>query len=296
MAVDVEVPRRLFTVEEYHRMAEAGILDADERVELIEGEVIRMAPVGPRHSGCVINVNRLFVTRLDDRAVVSPQNPVLIRPRSEPQPDLVLLRPRAVSYSRELPASQDVLLAVDTGLGTERPLPNGSTTDLAAGLAASLAAAVLHDGDSLRLLAPGWTEWKAVAERGGEALPGILETLARVQADSPVTLPAALRQVASGKQQRQPQQQGQRLARHATGQHQPERGQQRQRQREPVRFRQPGHGERAVGDAREHGPQRIEAPCRRLPREIAETRMQAVGQHAEQGQRDHHQAPPRHRR
>lgn len=44
MAVDVEVPRRLFTVEEYHRMAEAGILDADERVELIEGEVIRMAP------------------------------------------------------------------------------------------------------------------------------------------------------------------------------------------------------------------------------------------------------------
>ena len=120
MAVDVEVPRRLFTVEEYHRMAEAGILDADERVELIEGEVIRMAPVGPRHSGCVINVNRLFVTRLGDRAVVSPQNPVLIRPRSEPQPDLVLLRPRAVSYSRELPGSQDVLLAVEVADTTVR--------------------------------------------------------------------------------------------------------------------------------------------------------------------------------
>ena len=125
MAVDVEVPRRLFTVEEYHRMAEAGILDADERVELIEGEVIRMAPVGPRHSGCVINVNRLFVTRLGDRAVVSPQNPVVIRPRSEPQPDLVLLRPRAVSYSRELPASQDVLLAVE--VATRRSASIGSS-------------------------------------------------------------------------------------------------------------------------------------------------------------------------
>jgi Uma2 family endonuclease len=113
MAVDVELPRRLFTVEEYHRMAEAGILGADERVELIEGEIVQMAPIGPRHAGCVINVNRLFFARLGDRVVISPQNPVVIRPRSEPQPDLVLLRQRAVSYSRELPASHDVLLAVE---------------------------------------------------------------------------------------------------------------------------------------------------------------------------------------
>ncbi len=69
--------------------------------------------VGPRHVGCVINATRLFITRLGDRAVVSPQNPVVIPPRSEPQPDLLLLRPRAVSYSRELPTSQDVLLAVE---------------------------------------------------------------------------------------------------------------------------------------------------------------------------------------
>ena len=100
MAVEVELPRRLFTVEEYHRMAEAGILGEDERVELIEGEIVQMAPIGPPHFGCVINATRLFITRLGDRAVVSPQNPVVIRPRSEPQPDLVLLRPRAVSYSR----------------------------------------------------------------------------------------------------------------------------------------------------------------------------------------------------
>jgi Uma2 family endonuclease len=120
MAVEVEVPRRLFTVEEYHRMAEAGILGEDERVELIEGEIIQMAPIGPQHAGSVININRLFVTRLGDRAVVSPQNPVVIRPRSEPQPDLVLLRPRAVSYSRGLPASQDVLLVVEVADTTVR--------------------------------------------------------------------------------------------------------------------------------------------------------------------------------
>jgi Uma2 family endonuclease len=120
MAVEVELPRRLFTVEEYHRMADAGILGEDERVELIEGDIIQRAPIGPRHAGCVINTTRLFITRLGDRAVVSPQNPMVIRPRSEPQPDLLLLRPRAVSYSRELPASQDVLLAVEVADTTVR--------------------------------------------------------------------------------------------------------------------------------------------------------------------------------
>jgi Uma2 family endonuclease len=120
MAVEVELTRRLFTVDEYHRMAEAGILGEDERVELIEGEIVQMAPIGPRHAGCVINATRLFITRLGDRAVVSPQNPVVIRPRSEPQPDLVLLRRRTVSYSRELPSSQDVLLAVEVADTTVR--------------------------------------------------------------------------------------------------------------------------------------------------------------------------------
>jgi Uma2 family endonuclease len=120
MAVDVERPRRLFTVEEYHRMGEAGILGEDERVELIEGEIVQMAPIGTRHLGCVINANRLFITRLGDRAVVSPQNPVVILPRSEPQPDLLLLRPLDVSYSRERPASQHVLLAVEVADTTVR--------------------------------------------------------------------------------------------------------------------------------------------------------------------------------
>jgi Uma2 family endonuclease len=68
----------------------------------------------------VINATRLFITRLGDRAVVSPQNPVVIRPRSEPQPDLLLLRPRAVSYSRAHPTPEDVLLAVEVAEATAR--------------------------------------------------------------------------------------------------------------------------------------------------------------------------------
>ena len=120
MAVEVEIPRRLFTVEEYHRMAEVGIFHPGERVELIEGEIVQMSPIGPRHAGCVINATRLFITRLGDRAVVSPQNPVVIQPRSEPQPDLLLLRPRAISYSREHPIPEDVLLAVEVADTTVR--------------------------------------------------------------------------------------------------------------------------------------------------------------------------------
>ena len=116
----VELRRRRFTVDEYERMAETGILDEDERVELIEGEIVQMAPIGPPHFGCVINVNRMLLTRLGDRAVVSPQNPVVIRPRSEPQPDLALLRPRAISYSQALPTPEDVLLVVEVADTTVR--------------------------------------------------------------------------------------------------------------------------------------------------------------------------------
>lgn len=120
MALEIDAARRLFTVEEFHRMADAGILGEDERIELIDGEIVEMALIGTRHIGCVINATRMVITRLGERAVVSPQNPVVIRPRSEPQPDLVLLRPQAVSYSHERPASEHVLLAVEVADTTVR--------------------------------------------------------------------------------------------------------------------------------------------------------------------------------
>ena len=78
--------RRRFTLDEYHRMGESGILGEDDRVELIEGEIIEMSPIGSRHAAIVARIHHLFSTRLGDRAVVWSQNPLLLArrlPRSD---------------------------------------------------------------------------------------------------------------------------------------------------------------------------------------------------------------------
>ena len=104
---------RKFTVAEYYRMAEVGILRPDERVELIEGEIILMPPIGPRHAGDVIRSIRLF-SRLDDaRFVIQIQNPLHLAEQSEPEPDVMLLRPRADDYTASHPTPADVLLVIE---------------------------------------------------------------------------------------------------------------------------------------------------------------------------------------
>jgi Uma2 family endonuclease len=70
----VETTKKLFTVRDYHRMSEVGIFGPEERVELIEGEILEMSPIGHRHMICVNRANRLFITRFADRAIVSVQN------------------------------------------------------------------------------------------------------------------------------------------------------------------------------------------------------------------------------
>ena len=110
----VELKRRLFTVEEFQRMAEAGILDEDERVELIEGEIVEMTPIGPPHASVVARINALFAARLGARVIVWPQNPFVLRPQtSQFQPDLALLRPRADFYSSRHPEPADALLVIE---------------------------------------------------------------------------------------------------------------------------------------------------------------------------------------
>lgn len=120
----IRVPnRRRFTAREYQRMGETGILHEDDRVELIEGEIIEMAPIGNRHFACVNRLTRLFVQRVGDSAVVHVQNPVRLSDLSEPQPDLSLLRPREDFYAGKHPAPEDVLLLVevaDTSLAYDR--------------------------------------------------------------------------------------------------------------------------------------------------------------------------------
>lgn len=74
--VETPVKRRRFTVHEYHRMGEVGILHEDDRIELIEGELIEMASIGARHFTCVNTLTRLLVRGVGDEAIVSVQNPV----------------------------------------------------------------------------------------------------------------------------------------------------------------------------------------------------------------------------
>ena len=113
--MSVALQQRLFTVDEYHRMGEAGIFSEDDRVELIEGAIVAMTPVGPPHAGNVNRLTQLFVLRLGNKAVVAVQNPVRLDRFSEPQPDLAVLRPRDDFFSQSQPGPEDVFWIVETG-------------------------------------------------------------------------------------------------------------------------------------------------------------------------------------
>jgi Uma2 family endonuclease len=121
MSATLDYPQKHpISAEEYLRMGEAGIFAPEARLELIEGEIVEMAPIHPPHAGLVNKLNRLLVHRAAERAVVAVQNPMIISDRSVPRPDLALLRPRADDYSRSHPRVSDVFLVIevaDTTLG-----------------------------------------------------------------------------------------------------------------------------------------------------------------------------------
>jgi Uma2 family endonuclease len=121
--METEAIKKLFTADEYHRMCEVGILDPEARLELIEGEIIEMSPPGTRHMACVNRATALFVVRLAGRAMVSVQNPLLLSKYTEPQPDLVIARPRTDFYADKRLSSEHTLLAIevsDTSLSFDR--------------------------------------------------------------------------------------------------------------------------------------------------------------------------------
>lgn len=116
-----ELTRWRFTVHDYHRMGEAGILHEDDRVELIEGELVEMTAIGTRHFSCVNRLTRMLVMNVGDEAIVSVQNPVRLNEYNEPQPDVTVIRPR--DYRESLPMPEDVLLLIevsDTTLAYDR--------------------------------------------------------------------------------------------------------------------------------------------------------------------------------
>jgi len=110
-------------------MGETGVFAPEARLELIEGEIVEMAPIGSSHAGTVAILTRLLSRAAGDAAVVWVQNPVIIGERSVPQPDVALLKPRPDSYTRSHPLAADVLLVVEVSdatlafdLGTKVPL------------------------------------------------------------------------------------------------------------------------------------------------------------------------------
>ncbi len=104
---------RPFTVDEYHAMGEAGVLSPEEHVELLDGEILTMPPIGPGHAGDVTRLTYLLITTFGSRALVRAQNPVRLDDYSEPHPDIALLRPRDDFYASRHPQPSDVLALIE---------------------------------------------------------------------------------------------------------------------------------------------------------------------------------------
>jgi Uma2 family endonuclease len=112
-------PHRL-TVHDYHRMAEVGLLSPGDRTELIEGEIVDMPPIGSSHASVVTVLTRQLMRAIDDTVEIRVQQPVRFMPRSEPQPDLALVRRTADAYRQGHPTAKDVLLLIEVSDSTLR--------------------------------------------------------------------------------------------------------------------------------------------------------------------------------
>jgi Uma2 family endonuclease len=121
--MSTKVNQHLFTIDEYHKMIDAGVFSEDYRVELINGIIIEMNPIGKKHSGSVNRLNNIFNKRLLDEAIVSVQNPIILNNNTEPIPDIILLRPRNDFYTNSHPKPDDAFLIIevaDTSLNYDR--------------------------------------------------------------------------------------------------------------------------------------------------------------------------------
>ena len=111
--MDVEVRRHRFTVGEFAKMGEAGIFTAEDRVELIDGEIQEMAPISPLHAGTVNRLNVTLIELLGRSVIVRVQNPLQLDLHNEPQPDITILASRDDYYMGGHPKPGDTLLVVE---------------------------------------------------------------------------------------------------------------------------------------------------------------------------------------
>ncbi len=113
VAEQVKQRKKLFTVDEYHKMGEVGIIHPDERVELIEGEIFTMAAMGRPHRAGLLRLNKILSKELGELATVGIQVPIILDDLSEPEPDVSLLIPRADYYAGIDPNPKDVYLLIE---------------------------------------------------------------------------------------------------------------------------------------------------------------------------------------
>jgi Uma2 family endonuclease len=121
-AIDTITPIHRINVEQFHRMIEAGVFADGDRVELIDGEMRDMAPIGPPHNSCTNTLNMTFAARLAGKAIVSVQGPLVLDDDTELYPDLLVLRQRADRYHQSNPTGDDTCLVIevaDTSLSVD---------------------------------------------------------------------------------------------------------------------------------------------------------------------------------
>lgn len=170
---------RLFTVDEYYRMGEAGILREDDRVELLDGEIVQLSPIGSRHAAAVTMLHQRLSGAVGKGGSVRVQNPLRLSHRSEPVPDICVVRRRHDYYAGAHPEPEDVLLVVevaDTSLAYDRnrKIPSYARAGVPEVWLVELPGAVVRAfrspaADGYRSIA----EYAAEDELAIEALPGV---------------------------------------------------------------------------------------------------------------------------
>ena len=115
-----EVPKKQFTADEFLRMGEAGIFEPEARLELIEGEILEMSPIGKWHAACVNRAAERFITKLAGRATVSIQNSIRLSDTTVPQPDIAVLKRRDDFYKKKQVSWEDALLVIEVSDTTLR--------------------------------------------------------------------------------------------------------------------------------------------------------------------------------
>ena len=111
------VAEKLYTIDDYHKMIKVGIIQSNDRVELINGKILKMSPVSSNHGGHVKCINK-FLNKILENVIIGVQDPIIVNNYSQPEPDITILKPRKDFYTISHPKPDDVLLLIEVSLST----------------------------------------------------------------------------------------------------------------------------------------------------------------------------------